>query len=83
MIAPVPSTGYSAKVRLHLVVGDSTFEVSQMGPTFVHLRHQVELPPGEGVVVMHVDDFERRWTVSLPEGASRDSKVVRTVPLEA
>ena len=34
------------------------------------------------VVVMTVDGWERRWNVSLPEGSSGESNVVRTVRRE-
>jgi hypothetical protein len=78
-----PSTGYSAQVRLQMVVGNRTLELGQIGPEGVVVREPVELPPGQGEVVMHVDDFERRWQVYLPDGISSKSREVRTIALPA
>jgi hypothetical protein len=79
MHATPPSTGYSAEVRLHLVVGDDSLELASIGPMEISLREPTELPPGPAEVVMHVDSFERRWQVYLPDGISRNSRYVRTV----
>jgi hypothetical protein len=73
-------TGYSAYVRLHLVVGDRSLELGQIGPENVILREAIEIPAGPAEVVMHVDDFERRWQVYLPDGITANSREVRTVP---
>jgi hypothetical protein len=72
-------TGYSAEVRLHLIVGDRIFELASIGPQRIRLCELAELPPCDAEVVMHVDDFERRWQVYLPDGISPDSREVRTV----
>jgi hypothetical protein len=74
------STGYSAYVRLHLLVGDRSLELGQISPENVILRDMIEIPPGPAEVVMHVDDFERRWQVYLPDGITANSREVRTVP---
>jgi hypothetical protein len=74
-----PSTGYSAEVRLHLIVGNDLLELASIGPAEVSLRELTELPPGPAEVVMHGDSFERRWQVDLPDGISRNSRYVRTV----
>ena len=73
------STGYSAYVRLHLLVGDRSLELGQIAPERVFLRESIEVPPGPAEVVMHVDDFERRWQVYLPDGIAANSREVRTV----
>jgi hypothetical protein len=72
-------TGRSAEVRLQLVVGNRVLELGQIGPGSVILEELAELPPCDAEVVMHVDDFERRWQVYLPDGISPDSREVRTV----
>ena len=43
-----------------------------------HLESQnaSDHPPGEGSIVLQVDDSERRWKVRLPEGMSKESKRV-------
>ncbi len=74
------STGYSAEVRLHLVIGDRTLELGQIGPDRIILSEPAEMPPGLAEVVMHVDSFERRWQVYLPDGISPQSCEIRTVP---
>jgi len=73
------SAGYSAYVRLHLVVGADVLELASIGPTEISLREPTELPPGPAEVVMHVDSFERRWQVYLLDGISPKSREVRTV----
>lgn len=76
----VSATGYSATVRLQLIIGEARFELGQIGPGSIYLSEPVALPPCEAEVVMHVDDFERRWHVYLPEGATPGVRLVRTVP---
>ena len=73
------STGYSAYVRLQLVLGDRTLELSSIGPDGISLREPAELSPCDAEVVMHVNDQERRWPVYLPDGISANSREVRTV----
>jgi hypothetical protein len=79
MNSTLASTGYSAQVRLHLVIGDEVLELASIGPEQISLREPVERCAGPAEVVMHVDDFERRWQVYLPDGISPDSREVRTV----
>jgi len=77
------STGYSAQVRLHLVIGSRILELGQIGPDRIVVREPADLPPGPAEVVMHVDSFERRWQVYLPDGISPQSREVRTISLPA
>jgi hypothetical protein len=73
------SIGYSADVRLRLIVGERTFELASIGPERVKLREPAQLASCDAEVVMNVDDFERRWQVYLPDGISPNSREVRTV----
>jgi hypothetical protein len=73
------SPGYSANVRLCLLVGEDSFELAAIGPDEISLREPADLPPGPAEIVMHVDSFERRWQVYLPDGISPQSRDVRTV----
>jgi len=77
------TTGYSAQVRLHLVIGGQEFELGQIGPDRIILRESIEYPPGPAEVVMHVNDIEDRWQVYLPNGITANSREVRTVPAVA
>jgi len=60
------TTGFSAQVRLELIVGDRTCELAEIGPDSVYLRDPVSLPPGEADVVMHVEGKRRVWRVFCP-----------------
>jgi hypothetical protein len=83
MNIPPSVNGRSTDVRLHLVVGNRTLQLGQIGPGSVILEDPAELPPCEAEVVMYVDSFERRWQVYLPDGISAKSNRVRTVTREA
>jgi hypothetical protein len=74
------ATGYSAQVRLHLLIGGQSIELGQISPERIFLRESIELPPGPAEVVMHVDHFEQRWQVYLPDGISANSREARTAP---
>lgn len=78
-IAPVV-TGRSTQVRLQLIVSGRTLELAQIGPGSIILAEPAELTPAAAEIVMYVDDFERRWEVYLPDGASAQSRRVRTLP---
>ena len=62
------------------MVGGEVLELASIGPSEICLREPAELPPGPAEVVMHVDSFERRWQVYLPDGISPNSREVRTAP---
>jgi hypothetical protein len=70
MFSSLNGNGYSADVKLHLVVGDRTLELAQIGPNDVVLRTPTDLPPSDAEVVMKIDGQERRWSVRLPEGST-------------
>jgi hypothetical protein len=75
------SPGYSADVRLSLVVGDRSFDVGQVGPEDLVLREPVTLPPCEGEIVITIDGSERRYPVSLIDGVKETRTLVRYVDL--
>jgi hypothetical protein len=70
------SAGYSAAVKMHLLLNGYSLPVAQMGPDFVILREAVEHGPGDAQVVLNVDGDERRWHVRLPEGLRPEQKKV-------
>ena len=72
---------YSANVRLHLVMGERTLELAQIGPSDIVLRTPTDLPPGDAEIVMDVDGHQRRWPVRLPQGASVTLPTTTTVTI--
>ena len=70
MPGPHSTTGYSADVRLRLIVDDREYALSQIGPDGITLRQPTSLPPCEADVVMNVDDHQKVWRVWLPDGIS-------------
>ena len=69
---------YSAEVELQLVAQGKSYPLAQIGPDFVIFKTPVELAPCDATIIMHVDGEERRWAVALPDGATRDSDLVKT-----
>jgi hypothetical protein len=70
------TNGYSSNVRLQLIVNGCTFEVEQVLRETCLLAEPIDHPPCEGELVMHVDGRRRVWPVTIPDGISRDSKIV-------
>lgn len=64
-----------------MIVGDQVLSVSKIGPELLTLESAVSLPPCEADVVLTVDGQASRWTVRLPEGASANSRQVKTEQL--
>ncbi|MBC7821709.1 MAG: hypothetical protein IAG10_32895 [Planctomycetaceae bacterium] len=77
MIAPKPGT-FSSEVDLQMIVGNQTLSVSKIGPERLTLEQPTFLPPCEAEVVLTVDGQTSRWTVRLPDGASAESRQVKT-----
>ena len=59
---------------MHLLLNGESIPVAQLGPDFVLLDAAGEQPPGEGNLVLRVDESERSWRVRLPDGISANSK---------
>lgn len=68
----LPSHGYSSNVRLHLIVGEHSLEVEQVGGDSCLLADPFDHPPCSAELVMYVDDWRRSWKVTLPDGIVRD-----------
>ena len=68
----------SADVDISLHVNGDTYQVAQLGPDFLILRHRskVSLDSCTARVTMRVDDAEDSWPVELTEGVCPES--VRT-----
>ena len=61
---------------MRLLVNGSSIAVAQMGPDFLLVDAPINHPPGNARLILQVDESERRWEVSLPEGISAESKRV-------
>ena len=61
---------------MRLLVNGGSIPVAQMGADFLILEEPSDHPPGQGTMVLQVDQSERRWTVRLPNGISSGSKRV-------
>lgn len=68
----VLSTNSSAEVRLMLRFAGRCLRPGQITPDAVCCDPPVELPPGEGEVVMTVDGQARTRAVLLPVGSKAD-----------
>jgi hypothetical protein len=68
--------GHSANVRMKLVLKADSIPVAQMGPDFLLVDNAMDYPPGEASLVLQVDQSERQWKVSLPDGISAQSQRV-------
>ena len=68
---------YSAKVRMQLSLNDHVFSIAQLGPDFIILRNRIDHPAGTGEIALWIDDYERRWSVNLPDGIRADQDETR------
>ncbi len=76
MIAEQHHGAHSAKVDMRLIVNGAPIGITHMGPDFLLIEPVAEHPPGDATIVLQVDHTERRWTVRLPNGISRESRRV-------
>jgi len=70
---------YSSDVRLRLLVGSHDFNVAEVAGDSCCLRDPRDVPPGEGTLVIRIDDQETRQAVSLPDGISQREAIVKFV----
>ncbi|MCG8421711.1 MAG: hypothetical protein MJE77_27650 [Proteobacteria bacterium] len=68
---------YSADVNLLLIVGERQFALSQIGPDDIVVQHPSELPPCDAELIMQLDGERHNWLVTLVDGMSATSPVVR------
>jgi hypothetical protein len=60
--------GYSATVRMHLLVGTQSLSVAQVGPDFIILEAPASLTPARAELVVEIDGTEERTPIFLPDG---------------
>ncbi len=68
--------GYSAQVKMRLLVNGDVLSVAQMGPDFLLVDKPIDHLPCNASLTLRVDQSERRWDVHLPQGISATSKRV-------
>jgi len=68
--------GHSADVSIALLLNGHCIPVAQLGPGFLLLDTPSDHPACDAKLVMRVDENERSWTVTLPNGISAGSKRV-------
>jgi hypothetical protein len=72
----LPRNGYSADVRLQLIVDGRTLDVEQVSPDSCLLVRPIDHPPCEAQFVLSVDGRRREYRVVLPQGISSTSSLV-------
>jgi hypothetical protein len=68
MIAGLSNGGHSAQVKIQLLIDGASVPVAQMGPDFLLIDAPFDCPAGEASLILRVDQSERQWNVSLPNG---------------
>jgi hypothetical protein len=76
MIAEQNYGAHSAQVDMRLIVDGASIGITHMGPDFLLIEPSADHPAAAATIVLQVDGRERRWTVKLPQGISRDSNRV-------
>ena len=59
---------FSTYVRLRLFAEGREYPLAQVGPGYVIFREAADIPAGNAVLSIMVDDDDRRQTVRLPDG---------------
>ena len=73
MIAEQSYGAHSAQVEMRLILDGASVNINQMGPDFLLIESPTDHPPCQAIILLRVDDSERRWRVRLPEGISKAS----------
>ncbi len=74
---PERSNEYSSAVKLTLVVGADSMELSETGPDSIIVRCPRRISPCEAELVIQIDDHVQRQPVYLPVGIDERSPVVQ------
>jgi hypothetical protein len=74
-----PGAGYSAEVKLTLIIDDLRIEIAAAGPRRFTARHPINLPPCSAQLEMVVDDQIELLPVILPSGMKSDRP---TIPVQ-
>ena len=74
MISQNPNGTFSAKVKLHLYVGENRIELGQVGPDFAILRNAQTIEATEGELETIVDENVTRQRIRFTSPITCDSK---------
>jgi hypothetical protein len=67
MVAPTPSSGYSAKVRLELHVGTRRWPLAQIAKDRLIFDEPVVLPGTQGEAFVFIDERQQQWIATWSE----------------
>lgn len=67
---------HSAQVKMRLIINGASIRITHMGADFLFIEPAHAHPPCEAMIVLQVDDSERRWNVRLPDGIAAGSRRV-------
>ncbi len=70
------SLQYSAEVDIYLECNGERLSVASCLGDKITLKYPIEIAPCSGVLVITVDDVEKRKNVYLPYGAKKDRRQV-------
>lgn len=76
-LATAPNNGYSANVKIELLLNGFVLPVAQLARDFLILRAPAQHDSAEAEVVLTVDQEEMRWRVWLPDGLNTHQERVR------
>jgi hypothetical protein len=76
MIAQQTYGAHSAEVEMRLILNGKSVSIRHMGSYFVLIDPVEDHPPGEAIILVRIDQAERRWTVRPPNGISSKSNRV-------
>lgn len=71
------SLGYSAAVRMQMIVDARHFAVAQIGPDFLVLNEPLDASPTRAELVVQIDDSEKRRAIFLPDGVGASDERTR------
>lgn len=74
---------HSAEVQIKLLMGDASFDVSEIGAGRLTFSQPVTLSGAHGVVVLSIDRQERRWEVMMKPTPEPTSEAEATFGAES
>lgn len=69
--------GYSATVRMRLIVGTKRLGVTKVGPDFIVLKESIHVKPSHAELIVEIDGVEDRSRIFLPDGLNVSDESTR------